>query len=184
MMRPFAGHARGAQHGGDLHRMMRVIVIDGDALPLAGAREAPLHAGEGGKGRADDLVADAGFGRGGKRAERVQRVVMAEHRKRQVFELARAALDRRTEIGVEGDAVVIGTQIAEPDIGVARHAIGQRAAAIGGAAELGEQLAHHRMIDAGDGQAVKRDGLDELIGTPDAAPRATANNPYARGRYW
>ena len=160
---PLAGHAGGAQHGGDLDGMMRVIVIDHDALPLAGTAEAPLHAGEGGEGRADHLIAHAGFGRCGERAESVQRVVMPEHRKREILELARAALHARAEIGVEGDPVVIGTQIGEPDVGVARHAIGQRAAAIGGATELGQQFAHHRMIDAGDGEAIERDRIDELV---------------------
>ena len=48
-----------------------------------------------------------------------------------------------------------GLQIGEPDIGIARHAIGQRAPPIGGAAKLGEKLAHHGMIDAGNHEPVK-----------------------------
>ena len=47
------GGARGAQHGGDLDRMMAVIVDDGDAVDLAGLGEAPLDAAEAGQRLAD-----------------------------------------------------------------------------------------------------------------------------------
>ena len=40
------GLARRPQHRRDLDRMMAVIVDDGDAVPFAGAGEAPLHAAE------------------------------------------------------------------------------------------------------------------------------------------
>jgi hypothetical protein len=40
---------------------------------------------------------------------------VAEHRKREILELARAPFTP-AEIGVEGDPVVIGAQIGEPDI--------------------------------------------------------------------
>jgi hypothetical protein len=43
---PPGGGARGAQHGGDLDRMMAVIVEDGRAVPVAGAGEAPFDAAE------------------------------------------------------------------------------------------------------------------------------------------
>ncbi len=36
--------ARRAQHRRDLHRMMRIVVEDRDAVPLAGLGEAPLDA--------------------------------------------------------------------------------------------------------------------------------------------
>ena len=157
------GHARGAEHGSDLDGVMGVVVVDGGAVPLADTTEAPLDAGECGKGRADHLVADARLARGGERGERVQRVVVAEQREREVLELARAALDRGAEIGVEGDAVMIRPEIAQPDIGIARHAICERSATIGGAAELGKKLAHNRVVDAGNSETIERDRLDELL---------------------
>ncbi len=47
-----AGLPRRLQHGGDLHRMMAVIVDHGDAAGLAGLGEAPLDAAEAGEGAA------------------------------------------------------------------------------------------------------------------------------------
>ena len=44
-----AGDARGTEHRGDFDRMVRVVVIDLHALPVADMGEAPLHAGEGGE---------------------------------------------------------------------------------------------------------------------------------------
>ena len=82
MMRPLPGSACAAQHRGDLDRMVGVIVVDGDALPFAGAGEAPFDAGEGGERRTDHLVADAGLGGDGERGKCVERVVMAERRQR------------------------------------------------------------------------------------------------------
>jgi len=38
-----AGHARRAEHRGNLDRMVRVVVIDGGAVPFADPREAPFH---------------------------------------------------------------------------------------------------------------------------------------------
>ena len=56
-----------------------------------------------------------------------------------------------------------GPEIDEPYVGIACHAIGERAAPIGRAAELGEKFAHHGMVDAGDREPVIWNGLDELL---------------------
>ena len=55
----FRRSARGAQHRGDLHRMVSVIVEDRRTVPLAGAREAPLDAAERGERLADRFHLDA-----------------------------------------------------------------------------------------------------------------------------
>src|SRR5258707_5435438 len=48
--------ARRAQHGGDLHWMVAVVVDDRHAIPLAGAGEAASHAAKIPKRRADHVV--------------------------------------------------------------------------------------------------------------------------------
>ena len=50
------GFARRLQHGGDLDRVMAVIVDDGDAVPFAGLGEAALHPAEAGERLADGVV--------------------------------------------------------------------------------------------------------------------------------
>ena len=93
------GLARGAQHGGDLDRMVAVVVDHGDAVRLAGLGEAPLHAGEGAQRAADRLVGQAHLLRHGDGGERVLHIVLAEHRQAQVDDDARfvggAVLDQR-----------------------------------------------------------------------------------------
>ena len=69
-----AGDAGGAEHSGDLDRMMRVVVIDAHALPFADMGEAALHAGEAGKASTDGVVAHACLGRNGERRKRIQRM--------------------------------------------------------------------------------------------------------------
>ena len=46
MTRPVRHFARSCKHGGDLDRMVAVIVDDAHFVPIAGGGEAPLHAGE------------------------------------------------------------------------------------------------------------------------------------------
>jgi len=48
--------ARGLEYGRDLHRMMAVVVDDGDAVPFAGAGEAPLDAAEARQSLADRII--------------------------------------------------------------------------------------------------------------------------------
>ena len=79
------------QHGGDLHRMMAVVVVDRDAVPGAGELEAALHAGEARHRRADRVVGDAGLARRRDRRQRIERIVMAGQR----HASSRAACARR-----------------------------------------------------------------------------------------
>src|SRR5260370_28012708 len=57
-----SGFARGSQYGGDLDRMVRVIVDDGDAVPIAGAGEAAVDAAERGQPPPDQPLVDAQAG--------------------------------------------------------------------------------------------------------------------------
>ncbi len=83
--------ARGAQHGGNLHGMMAVVVDDGDAVPLAGLGEAALDAAEAGDGLADRLIGHAEFMRDGNRRRGIQCVVTTRHRQQQIVDLMRGA---------------------------------------------------------------------------------------------
>ena len=71
---------RGLQHRSDLHGVMAIVVVDGDAVPGARELEAALDAGEAGHGRADHVVGDAGLARRGDRRQSVERVVLAGER--------------------------------------------------------------------------------------------------------
>ena len=76
--------ARRLQHRRDLDRMMAVVVDDGDAVPFAGAGEAPLDAAESRQRLADAFVGDAEFVRDRDRRGGVERVVPPRHRQRQI----------------------------------------------------------------------------------------------------
>ena len=89
MTLPAIGLARGLQHGGDLDRVVAVIVDHRDAMRLAGAGEAALDAGEIGQALADAVVVDAHLDRDGDGGQRVLHVVAAEHRQAQIDDGAR-----------------------------------------------------------------------------------------------
>ena len=75
--------ARRLQHRGDLDRMMAVVVDDGDAADLAGLGEAALDPAEPGQGLAQHLVGDLQLLGHCDRGQRVDHVVLAEHRQLQ-----------------------------------------------------------------------------------------------------
>ena len=89
---PFCRGARGAQHGGDLDRMVAVIVEDAHAVPFARRREAPLDAAEARERAADRIRAHAELMRDRDRRRRIERIVMAGHRQAQILEPDFAAL--------------------------------------------------------------------------------------------
>ena len=93
-----AGDAGGAEHSGDLHGMMRVVVIDVHALPFADMGEAALHAGEAGKASTDGVVAHASLGRNGERRKRIQCIVVTERGQHQILEHACATGDARGRV--------------------------------------------------------------------------------------
>ncbi len=59
----FAGLTRGAQHGGDFHRVMAVIVDDGDAVHLAHFGEPAIDAAKAGKCAANFIRTNAKMAR-------------------------------------------------------------------------------------------------------------------------
>ena len=79
---PLVDSRAALQHRRDLDRMVAVVVDDGDAVPFAGAREAPLHAAEARKRLADRVVGDLQLVRHRDRRGGVERVVAARHRQR------------------------------------------------------------------------------------------------------
>src|SRR5499427_7698064 len=93
--------ARGTQHGGDLHRMVAVVVDNRHAIPLAGAGEATSHAAKISKRRADGVVGDAELARDRDRGGGIERVVPSRHRQRQavdfVHRLAGAIAEQNRE---------------------------------------------------------------------------------------
>ena len=88
MTLPDARVARGAQHGGDLDRMVAVIVDHRDAVPLAGLGEAAPHALESGERGAHRVVVEAHLLGDGDGGQRVLHVVRAEHRQEQPLDRA------------------------------------------------------------------------------------------------
>src|SRR5262245_15378632 len=86
---PLARLARGAQHGGNLDRMVAVIVNDRYTVPLAGAREAPPHAAKAGERLADEVVADTELPRDRDRRSRVESVMPAGHGESQAADFVR-----------------------------------------------------------------------------------------------
>src|SRR4029453_7940809 len=86
---PLARLASGTQHGGDLDRMMAVIVNDWYAVPLAGAGEAPPHASKAGERLADEVVADAEFPRDRDRRSSIESVMSPRHRQSEAVDLVR-----------------------------------------------------------------------------------------------
>jgi hypothetical protein len=71
---------RRAQHRGDLHRMVSVVVDDDDPVVDAGAAEATLDAGEVLQALADRVFRDAELGRDGDRGGGIEHVVLPRHR--------------------------------------------------------------------------------------------------------
>ena len=83
--------ARGAQDGGDLHRMVAVIVDHRDAVRLAGLGEAALHAAEAAERRADRVVGHAHFLATAIAASDILHVVLPEHRQAKIVDGAAGA---------------------------------------------------------------------------------------------
>ena len=151
------GLARGAQDGGDLDRVMAVIVDHRDAVRLAGLGEAPLDAGEAAERTADGLVGQAHLLGDGDGGQRVLHVVLAEHRQAQVDDgarfVGRAVLDRDVEVG----AAAVEPEVDGAHVGVGADAVGDDAAV----GDARDQRLHLGMVGAQHGEAVERDVLDE-----------------------
>ena len=97
------------------------------------------------------------------RRQRVQRVVLAGHRHRPAADLPRAAAHAGAELGVDDDAAALLRQAAQHEVGAARGAVGEQAAAVAAQLQALDHVAHHRMIDAGDGEAVEGNVAEERL---------------------
>ena len=79
--------ARRFQHCADLDRVVAIIVEDDRTIPLAGPREATLHAAEPRKRLADRVHRHAELIGDRDGARRIQRIVMTGHRQHEIFEI-------------------------------------------------------------------------------------------------
>ncbi len=107
---------------------MAVIVDDGDAVPFAGAREAPLDATEARErlaqalGRDLELMGDRDGGAG------VERIVVARHRHDEIVDAQLLAGLAIADDDAEMRLAVLEGDIAQPHIGLRILAIGDRRA--------------------------------------------------------
>ena len=151
------GRPGGLEDGGDLDRMVAVVVVDRDPVPFARAGETPLDPAEGADRLADDVDRGAELVRDGDRRCGVQRIVPARHRQREIVDVGgpagRPLADQHGEFG---DAAVHG-DVQEADIGLRVLAVGQNAPVL----DPADQLVHGRMVVTHDGEAVERQVLDQ-----------------------
>src|SRR5437667_5960240 len=82
---------RRAQYGRDFHRMMSVIVEHGNAVMLAGAREAALDAGEALEAGANFSLRYAELARHREGGRRIERIVIARHLQSEIIGVMRHA---------------------------------------------------------------------------------------------
>ena len=129
----------------------------GDAVPLAGAGEAPPHAAEVLQRLADHVVGNAEFARDRDRRGGVERVVASRHRQREALDLVRRLPRAVAEEDGEARLAVGMVEIGEPHVGLRVFAIGDDAAVL----DPSDQQLHHRMVGAHHGEAVERHVLDE-----------------------
>ena len=113
-----AGLAGGLEHGRDLHRVVPVIVDDGDAADLAHPGETSLHALEAGERAADRIIGHVHLHAHGDGGQRVLHVVLAKHRQPERLESARAAGGAVLHHHLEGRAQAVGQQLLCPHIGL------------------------------------------------------------------
>ena len=95
------GLARRLQRGRDLEGIVRVIVDDGGAVPLAHAREAALDAAEATQALLMVSRRNAELARHRDRGQRILHIVLARHGQAHVFELFRRALAAVDEHDIE-----------------------------------------------------------------------------------
>ena len=153
------GLAGGAQHGGDLDRVVAVIVDDGDAAAFAGLGEPPLHAAEPGEGAADRRVVHVHLDRDGDGRQRVLHVVLPEHRQAERPHATRVRPAACGDDDLERGAELVHHQPFGADVGLRGKAVGDDAAV----GQARDHLLHAGMVDAQDGEAIERHVGDELV---------------------
>ena len=146
---------RRLQHGGDLDRVVAVIVHDSHPVHHARRRKAALDPAEPGQTLADRLVGYVQLARHGDGGQGVGDIVPARHRQVQIVNPVRfAVLDHHVEPGaVRPHLASLG-----PHHGLGIDAIGHQPPVI----DRGDQLLHLGMIQTDGGEAVEGDVLDEV----------------------
>ena len=163
--------AGGLQHRGDLHGMMAVVVVDGDAVPGAGELEAALDAGEARHRLADRVVGDAGLARRGDRRQRVERIVMAGQRHGPAAQRALAAVHALAQVGIEHGLAAVDAGGFQHEVGALGGAVGQQPASVAPQLQAIDHVADDGMIDAGDGAGRRRECCGRRPRTPGACCR-------------
>jgi hypothetical protein len=171
--------ARGGEDGGDLDRMMAVIVDDGDAVDLADLGEAALDAVELGEAALDHFIRDAHFGGDADRRQRILDIVAAGHGQLDAGDhpdLAGAIAQRDVEAVAAGK----GRDIVAAYVGLGGEAVGDDPPV----AEPRHDRLDLDMIDAEQGCPVEGHVLDERDEGVLDLHRSRHNGRDARDRYW
>ena len=156
---------RGFQHGGNLNRVVPVIINDArrrlplDGGPFAHLRKAPLHTAELAHRCANLFIRRTQFQRHSDRRQGVLHIVLARHRQGQPFNHAWLCRARTTQGNIEMRAGQVGVQIDGPHICLAVEAISDAPAVCH---PRGQPL-HFRVVRTQDGKSVERQVLDEGI---------------------
>ena len=119
--------ARGLEHGGDLDRVVAVIVDDLDAVPRPVRVKRRLTPPKLGQAGSDGGVRDAEMMGDGKRAGGVLDVVLARHGDRQVLDDAALAVLAVADDGGEDRAAALDAQVRVAHVGLRAGAIGDDA---------------------------------------------------------
>ncbi len=153
----FGGGAGGLEHGGDLHRVMAVIVEDGGAVPCPRAGEASLDATETGQRVADRIRTHAQFIGECERADGVEHVVMTGHGHDEIgYHHALgplAVVDRHAEPALPAGQIDIMHAHVRLPVGTVGHD--------SPVLDTPDEILHRRVIDAHYRETVERDVLDE-----------------------
>ena len=145
---------RGLQVAGDLDRLVRVGVVDADAVDLALELHATAGAGEGLQAGAQALEGLVQPQSGGQRRQRVEDVVAARDAQGHAAQLHAPVDDG------EGGGTALQDHVDRADLGVLGlpHRDEAQVAGLG----HGLQRGRPRVVDAGDEEAVTVDAADEL----------------------
>ena len=154
---PAVGAARCAEHGGDLHRVVTVVVDHRDPADDADLGEAALDAREIRQRAADHGLGKAHLAADGDRGQGVLHVVHAQHRQPHALHGAVALLHVAGDDDVEGGPQRVARDVDRPHLGLRAEPVGHDAAVL----DAPDQALHLRVVDAERGDAVERNVLDE-----------------------
>ena len=128
-------------------------------MPVSSKRRlTPVNVDRAERMASSAMPASLADGDGGKS---VERIVLAGDGDLPAAKLPLAAAHARAELGVDDDAAALLRQAAQDEVGAARGAVGEQAAAVTAQLEPLDHVARHRMIDAGDGEAIEGNVAEE-----------------------